>query len=178
MPVDDPPANFPTALKVAIDNYKAWEKKYFDREQAENKIIAPLYHYTDARGLRGIFESEQIWFTDYRHLNDPSELLHGLKFGLDTVRQTTGDRNAQFFLDRVIDNFEGAPFDHPLEYYIASFSRVGNDLGQWRAYADNGRGFAIGFAPSMFEVVEKPPPDTPADFLGAVKYKVEDTTAL
>jgi len=30
-------------------------------------------------------------------------------------------------------------------YYICSFSSCGNDLGQWRAYADNGRGFAIGF---------------------------------
>jgi len=25
-------------------------------------------------------------------------------------------------------------------YFISSFSFEGNDLGQWRAYADNGRG--------------------------------------
>jgi hypothetical protein len=30
-------------------------------------------------------------------------------------------------------------------YFVASFSSDGDDLGQWRAYADNGRGYALGF---------------------------------
>jgi hypothetical protein len=39
-------------------------------------------------------------------------------------------------------------------FYVASFSRESNDLGQWRAYADNGRGVAIGLSPKLFAVVK------------------------
>jgi hypothetical protein len=38
-------------------------------------------------------------------------------------------------------------------YFVASFSQKPNDLGQWRAYADNGRGVAIGLAPKLFQVL-------------------------
>jgi len=37
---------------------------------ARNTVTAPLYHYTDARGLEGIITTQQMWFTHYRHLND------------------------------------------------------------------------------------------------------------
>ena len=36
-------------------------------------------------------------------------------------------------------------------YFVCRFSRAADDLGQWRAYADNGRGFAIGFDGRMLE---------------------------
>jgi hypothetical protein len=45
-------------------------------------------------------------------------------------------------------------FDSGLAFFIASFSTRRDDLGQWRAYGDNGRGFALGFAPKMFKVVD------------------------
>lgn len=36
-------------------------------------------------------------------------------------------------------------------YFICSFSSCGDDLGQWRAYADNGRGYALGFDGRVLE---------------------------
>jgi hypothetical protein len=36
-----------------------------------------IYHYTDAKGLKGILESGALWLTDIRNLNNPSELKHG-----------------------------------------------------------------------------------------------------
>jgi hypothetical protein len=74
------------------------------------------------------------------------------------------------FLEGFIEYCRRETFAETLEFYIASFSRVPNDLGQWRAYADNGRGFAIGFFPRLFEVVEPWPSDKPKEFVGAVKY--------
>src|SRR4029077_19426106 len=32
-----------------------------------------LFHYTDAKGLLGILESETLFATDYRYLNDATE---------------------------------------------------------------------------------------------------------
>jgi hypothetical protein len=36
-------------------------------------------------------------------------------------------------------------------YFSLSFSLDGDELGQWRAYSDNGRGYAIGFDASSLE---------------------------
>src|SRR5215471_1602710 len=96
---NDPALQLPVPLRVAIEKYREWGLNYLNREEIENKITTPLYHYTDARGLRGIFESEQIWFTDYRHLNDPSELLHGIEAAWDIARRQRKNAmpQAQFF---------------------------------------------------------------------------------
>jgi hypothetical protein len=36
-------------------------------------------------------------------------------------------------------------------FFVCSFSSDGDDLEQWRAYADNGRGFTIGFDTKILE---------------------------
>lgn len=36
-------------------------------------------------------------------------------------------------------------------FFVLSFSADGDDLDQWRAYADNGRGYALGFDGKMLE---------------------------
>lgn len=35
-----------------------------------------LWHYTTLDGLKGMLSSQTLWATDYRHLNDSSELTH------------------------------------------------------------------------------------------------------
>jgi hypothetical protein len=37
------------------------------------------------------------------------------------------------------------------DFFISSFGLCGDDLGQWRAYADGGRGFALGFDAAALE---------------------------
>ena len=115
-----------------------------------------LYHYTDVRGLKGILEAGQIWFTDYRHLNDPSELTHGIDMARDVAHHiaTGADGRVRLFLDYFLDLFRHDNFAPTLEFFIACFSRARDDLGQWRAYADNGRGVAIGLSPSLFAVAD------------------------
>jgi hypothetical protein len=36
-------------------------------------------------------------------------------------------------------------------YFVCSFSTLPNDLGQWRAYANNGQGYSIGFDGPLLE---------------------------
>jgi hypothetical protein len=177
---DESVPRFPRPLEAAIERFRAWNRDNLKTEGEKDKVVTPLYHYTDARGLRGIFESQQIWFTDYRHLNDPSELLHGIQSAQDVARRAKSgaDTRAQLFLDCFVDMFRRENFDKALEFYVASFSHVRNDLGQWRAYADNGRGFAIGFAARLFETVENLPTEKPPEFVGQVKYTLEDVNAL
>jgi hypothetical protein len=37
-----------------------------------------LFHYTNAAGLLGILDSARLWATNYRFLNDSSEIGHGV----------------------------------------------------------------------------------------------------
>jgi hypothetical protein len=130
-----PTEPLPAVLQAAIDKFSAWAVQHLKAEQDKNTITAPLYHYTDGRGLKGIIESGRVWFTDYRHMNDPSELIHGIDMAQDVARLlTTGaDGRVGLFLECFKDMFRHANFKSSLEFYIASFSRSRDDLGQWRA---------------------------------------------
>jgi Protein of unknown function (DUF2971) len=166
------------ALQEAINKFTAWAKQHLQAEQDASTITAPLYHYTDGRGLKGILESGRVWFTDYRHLNDPSELTHGIDMAHDVARLlgTGADGRVRQFLKHFADLTRHDNFSGTLEFFIASFSRARDDLGQWRAYADNGRGFAIGFAPRLFRIVE-PIRDRLPEFVGPVRYKIDEVCA-
>jgi len=168
----------PMPLQEAIDKFVAWGVQRMQTEQDDTKITAPLYHYTDGRGLKGMLESGHVWFTDYRHMNDPSELTHGMDIACDVAQQlsTGADASVRSFLELFAGLFRHHNFAGRLEFYIASFSRARDDLGQWRAYADNGRGFAVGFAPRLFDIV-KPRPGRLSEFLGPVRYKVDEVQA-
>ena len=175
----NPDAPLPAVLQDAIDKFKRRVAEHLQAEQDKTTIKAPLYHYTDGRGLKGIIESGQIWFTDYRHLNDPSELVHGIDMAHDVARMlaTGADGRVQMFLEMFIDLFKHANFERTLEFFIASFSRVRDDLGQWRAYADNGRGFAIGFAPRMFSIGAPPPADKLLNLSGQCSTRLMKSAA-
>jgi hypothetical protein len=76
----------PAVLQAFIGKYHDWSDQELAAAQAVSEIKTPLYHYTDGVGLKGIMESQTIWFTEYRHLNDPSELLHGIEMAHDVSR--------------------------------------------------------------------------------------------
>jgi hypothetical protein len=56
-----------------------------------------------------------------------------------------------------------------IEVCVACYSRNRDELGQWRAYGDSGRGFALGLAPHLFATVEEAPTDKP-NFLAPIMY--------
>jgi hypothetical protein len=66
------------------------------------------------------------------------------------------DRRIEIFCDMVNDLFTHENLRGAFGFFIASFSLERDDLGQWRAYGDNGRGFALGLAPHVFAVEDKP----------------------
>jgi hypothetical protein len=148
---------FPPVLSAAVEKFRQWSTQQLLTEQEATKITQPLYHYTDAAGLRGIVESQKIWFTSYLHLNDPSELTLGMGVVhrlLKEIGEGADDGLVKMFCRIVNDLFQHSNFTDTFGFYIASFSRDRNDLGQWRAYADDGRGFALGLVPPLFEAVD------------------------
>jgi hypothetical protein len=175
----DSDPELPPPLQGAVDALDGWCRSHLGEEEARDRVQRPLYHYTSAAGLKGIFETRQMWFTDYRHLNDPTELRLGVDRAHEALRAAGegADGRVGLFLRMAADLFSQENVD-TLGFFVASFSRARNDLGQWRAYADNGRGFAIGYAPRMFEVR----PDLSAApeenaFLGPVVYDADEAVS-
>jgi len=103
-----------------------------------------FYHYTDAAGLKGILESGKLRLSDVFNQNDPSELLYGVTIAVDMLGAAGQSESARRFhrglVGPLLRNIETVA-----TMLICCFSVDGDDLGQWRAYGDNGRGYAIGF---------------------------------
>jgi len=112
-----------------------------------------LYHYTNDAGLAGIVESGRLWFSDIFAQNDPSELRHGLGVAIDLLKSRATDARPE--IATFASQLERLDLDAGIEaaghFFICCFSADGDDLGQWRAYADNGQGFALGFDTSAIE---------------------------
>ncbi len=141
-------------LQLEVDALSGWWTKRAAEISAADAVREPLYHYTGMSGMLGIIATEHMWFTSIFHLNDPSELGYGLGIALDLLKEEAdrGTPSVEAFckwMSHVLVKAGGEIFG----FFVASFSRKDNDLGQWRAYADNGRGVAVGLAPSLFEVV-------------------------
>jgi hypothetical protein len=97
--------------------------------------------------LKGILETGEIWLTDIFSLNDPSELRHGLSHALKILntKAATGPPESKIFAKDFGAFTQQGGIQRSAHYFMCSFSSCGDDLGQWRAYADNGRGYALGF---------------------------------
>ncbi len=132
----------------ALENYDREAMKIlatFAKSLEAKEVPETIYHYTDDKGLKGILESGKIWVTDIFDLNDPSELLHGLSHAMDILKS----KQIESLPDtkRFATHFSHfRPFVREIaHFFVVSFSSDGDELGQWRAYADDGRGFALGF---------------------------------
>jgi Protein of unknown function (DUF2971) len=173
-------ANLNRQLQTLALEFSDWWDARGKKLDAANEVREPLYHYTNMAGLLGILSSEEIWLTDIFHLNDPSELGYGINMARDILEaEAKRHRNEQVdnfcrFATHVLVKAGGEIFG----FYVASFSREDNDLGQWRAYADNGRGVAIGLSPTLFAVAADQSRLGPAEKTIVTNVTYERTTCL
>jgi hypothetical protein len=154
MPKTDP--LIPRDMASAIVHYEAEAAKIlqaFINIVEAKKPPALLYHYTNEAGLAGIIETGKLRCSDVFSLNDPSELRHGLSVGIDTLKSRTTAARPE--IGTFASGFERFDLDAGIEaaghFFICCFSGDGDDLGQWRAYGDNGQGFALAFDTGSLE---------------------------
>jgi len=121
-----------------------------------NRLYEPseddvLYHYCSAATFQAIAMTRTIRFTDINMLNDASESLWAYSIFEEAATRLitrkglpesapTIDKAFVEKIDEVVSPIQ--LIAHP---FLASFSLEPDLLGQWRAYADDGRGFALGF---------------------------------
>jgi len=106
-----------------------------------------IYHYCNAQGLKGIIEGKAIWLSDVRCCNDYMEhnwLKEKYDYKIDSLRaQEESEYHSALAAEK-------ANYREHLAF-VACFSTHGDVLSQWRAYAEDGAGFAIGFDPRYFK---------------------------
>jgi Protein of unknown function (DUF2971) len=143
----------PQILEIAIQDYQAWTDRQMESVQKKTAVSKPLYHYTDAAGLKGIIANQVFWLTDFRHLNDPTEMHHGMSLARPLINAGAIKRDRAGLLYSMLEDlFTFRNFSTVFSFFVACFTRKRDDLGQWRLYADDGRGFAIGLSPRLFAV--------------------------
>jgi len=130
-----------------------------------------LYHYTNWEGLWGILQTQCLWATNYRFMNDDSELLSFKKplievlttyFKKELDKQLKEHSDANKFINENggLDAYSKHLAENWIEnlynvtgheFYIASFCGEHNKyinenglLSQWRGYGKDG-GFALVF---------------------------------
>lgn len=109
---------------------KQFAKKYILRCPDENK----LYHYTTVKSLFGIIESNDIYVSHVRYLNDISEVTHGQELAAEALRKLATKLRFGGF-SKILERAARVILENGVQdYFVASFSRAGDDLTQWRSY--------------------------------------------
>ena len=149
--------SLPPIFRYAVDAFNQWSHDHLEAINARDAITTPLYHYTDEAGLKGIITNQEVWFTDHRHLNDPTEMEFGMEIAAKILREIASDNpHIKLFCDAVRDLFSHKNMSRTFSFYVGSFTKESDDLGQWRAYACDGRGYALGLAPLLFGTGDMP----------------------
>jgi len=115
------------------------------RRLFEEDPPAELFHYSDFDGVQGILASRCLWLSKVSTLNDTSEV----KLAIDRLKAHASDvaRSLDADTARFVEH-AAAQLDsvRRTNICVAGFSEDADQLNQWRSYANDGRGIALGFA--------------------------------
>ena len=105
-----------------------------------------IYHYCNVDAFKAIIQNKTLWLSSVYNLNDYKE-IHWIKEKVSKkINEYTNKNNYDKF-----NNFNKLYDEQQPTVYIASFSQGDDLLSQWRAYANDGYGVAIGFNANYFK---------------------------
>lgn len=107
-----------------------------------------IYHYCPPAAFLEIMRSQTVWLSAYWALNNSTERRWGYSIFEKAIEGLRVEVEKSF-----IDEVSGAINAAHLYtvVMVSSYSLDADVLSQWRAYADDGRGFAVGFSAKQME---------------------------
>lgn len=126
-----------------------------------------IYHYCSAESFLAICKSQKLRFSSILHTNDYMEMELGFNELENVIKDSQMFSDISSDIEKMLPVIRQA-FRDKLLPIICCLSREGDVLSQWRGYADNGKGFALGFASN----VKKNIADT--IICGDVKYCIDE----
>ena len=112
-----------------------------------------IYHYCPPQAFLEIIRSRTIWLSAYYTLNDMSERRWAYSIfdkAVNQIEKETGKEFADAIRTMIAIAFKSSLI------MLSCYSLDADVLSQWRAYADDGRGFAIGFSANHMQIAAKP----------------------
>jgi hypothetical protein len=148
--------SLPPELRAAPLEFGAWSQTQLLNDQRKSTPTKPLYHYTDMDALKGILGTERLWCFSHLHQTDREEFAYSLRVARRVIKAIgrTKDEVTHHFCACLDDMLENNSFTDTFEFYLFSLSRHRDHRQQWRNYGQKGRGFAIGFAPALFQATQ------------------------
>lgn len=112
-----------------------------------------VYHYCSLDAFKSIIENKCLWLCDVEKSNDSAERVYFENIMLEQIDhyaedlKSKNDANKERALNalQLIKEALQNPETERAPVYSCSFSYNGDLLSQWRGYADDGYGVAIGF---------------------------------
>ena len=101
-----------------------------------------LFHYCDAAAFHAICTTKKLRFSDIFSMNDFMEMHWGYRIW-EKAASALLQEIEKDFLDKIDEVFHTSGMRGLV--VTSCFSLDGDVLSQWRAYADDGQGYAIGF---------------------------------
>lgn len=133
-----------------------------------------VFHYTSSTGLLGSLNHRSVWASAASSLNDLGEVRQGWEL----IRTILAAHPASEAVD-MLAGFANDPLKRQDEVFVLSASVDGDDAAQWRLYADEGRGYAIGLDGSAaLAVVSEVPDPAPSAGKPSIGKLVKDHASV
>lgn len=147
--------DMPEVLSKKLEEFEKFSSNLTHEHTNEISSQPPpthLYHYTNYEGLKGILESGELHLTNVFNLNDPSEIRYGFSHVINSLKKlSTQGSNEQKYFARRFEHLYTTGINRTGHFFVCSFSKDDDELGQWRSYADDGRGYCLVFDRSELE---------------------------
>jgi hypothetical protein len=169
----------PAPLQKALSRFEEWMRGELLADQARSAPTGPLYHYTGEAALRGILEHRRPWCFSHSQQSDDTEVKYSFEIARKVIGYEfkRGNRAVKSILNGLDGLLSSNPLDETFDFYFFSLSRHRDHARQWEEYGDHRKGFAIGFAPALFQPdrTDLLPVPNENQFVGQVIYGSDKT---
>jgi hypothetical protein len=123
------------------------QDKFTELDAKQPQVNPPLelFHYSAPEGLIGIVQTTKLWATNIRYLNDFSEVKYTYDLLREMVSLISSKKSRP--LKTFLEQFQKELSFHEMIFdaYVFCLSETGDQLSQWREYANRGIGYSVGF---------------------------------
>lgn len=100
-----------------------------------------FYHYCSGPVFKNIVEKKELWLTETKKMNDYTE-CSWVRSKLYELGKNQKGKQERAVIDELCRLYEDGM--SKFDFFLCCLSREGDLLSQWRTYADDGAGFAVG----------------------------------
>jgi hypothetical protein len=131
---------------ISLERARASGRRAQLREKVNNETNV-IYHYTNIDSALSILKNKIIWASCCDYFNDYSEITSTILGFKDFIllKEKNAKGTEKKHIEKMLSYYYTNPSEKKKQIFVTSFSKKHDLLSQWRGYADDGFGLAIGF---------------------------------